>query len=174
MTTLPAVPHTLVPRMQLVHSLLEGAVDAGDEYVAAACRRLIARGPKSGGGGTTTRRTGRWSGTSPRSWTASAVSGVGLPARKPRLPALTAEHRRALALLAACHEPCAEAIMLAHGFRVPLLVELVRAGYASTHPIRMNGWARADRGRRGKHAPGWRPELTRISVVRTSDEGEMR
>ncbi len=35
------VPYTLVPRMRIVQSMLEGALDVGDEYVAAACRKLI-------------------------------------------------------------------------------------------------------------------------------------
>ena len=38
------------------------------------------------------------------------------------------DRRRALELLASCRDGCIEAIMLAHGFIVPLMVELVRAG----------------------------------------------
>jgi hypothetical protein len=41
------------------------------------------------------------------------------------------DRRRALELLASCPEGCTEAIMLAHGFTIPQMVELVRAGLAS-------------------------------------------
>jgi hypothetical protein len=42
------------------------------------------------------------------------------------------DRRRALDLLADCpQEGCAEAVMLAHGFSVPQLVDLVRAGLAT-------------------------------------------
>jgi hypothetical protein len=41
------------------------------------------------------------------------------------------DRRRALELLASCREGCTEAIMLAHGFTVEQMVELVRAGLAS-------------------------------------------
>jgi hypothetical protein len=36
-----------------------------------------------------------------------------------------------LELLAACRDGCSEAIMLAHGFTIAQMVELVRAGLAS-------------------------------------------
>ena len=39
--------------------------------------------------------------------------------------------RRALELLASCRDGCTEALMLAHGFTVAQMVELVRAGLAS-------------------------------------------
>jgi hypothetical protein len=39
--------------------------------------------------------------------------------------------RRALELLAASRDGCTESMMLAHGFDIPLLVELVRAGLAT-------------------------------------------
>ena len=35
--TEPAQP----PRMVVIESILEGAVDVGDDYIASACRRLI-------------------------------------------------------------------------------------------------------------------------------------
>jgi hypothetical protein len=41
------------------------------------------------------------------------------------------DRRRALELLAASHDGATEAIMLAHGFTVEQLVELVRTGLAS-------------------------------------------
>jgi hypothetical protein len=46
------------------------------------------------------------------------------PSRR-RLP--KPDRRRALELLASCRDGCTEAIMLAHGFTIPLMVELVRA-----------------------------------------------
>jgi hypothetical protein len=39
--------------------------------------------------------------------------------------------RRALELLASCREGCTEAILLAHGFTVEQMVELVRDGLAT-------------------------------------------
>jgi len=41
------------------------------------------------------------------------------------------DRRRALELLAASPDGCTEAIMRAHGFTVPQMVELVRAGLAT-------------------------------------------
>jgi hypothetical protein len=38
------------------------------------------------------------------------------------------DHRRALAMLASCREGCTEAIMLAHGFTVEQMVDLVEDG----------------------------------------------
>jgi hypothetical protein len=38
------------------------------------------------------------------------------------------DRRRALELLASCRDGCTEAIMIAHGFTVAQMVELVRAG----------------------------------------------
>ena len=46
------------------------------------------------------------------------------------------ERRRALELLAASPDGCTEAIMLAHGFPVPLLVDLCIAGLAIATPER--------------------------------------
>jgi hypothetical protein len=39
--------------------------------------------------------------------------------------------RRALALLAGSRDGCTEAVMLAHGFTVPQMVALIRAGLAT-------------------------------------------
>jgi hypothetical protein len=47
------------------------------------------------------------------------------------------DHRRALELLAASRDGCTEALMLAHGFTIPLTVELVRAGLATVHAQRV-------------------------------------
>src|SRR6266446_1264054 len=41
------------------------------------------------------------------------------------------DRRRALELLASCRDGCTEAIMLAHGFTIDQMVELVRAGLAT-------------------------------------------
>jgi hypothetical protein len=38
---------------------------------------------------------------------------------------------RALELLASCRDGCTEAMMLAHGFKTEMLVEMVNAGLAS-------------------------------------------
>jgi hypothetical protein len=51
------------------------------------------------------------------------------PLRRRRAP--KPDRRRALELLASCRDGCTEAIMLAHGFTVPQMVELVRAGLAT-------------------------------------------
>jgi hypothetical protein len=48
--------------------------------------------------------------------------------RRRRLP--KPDRRRALELLASCRDGCTEAMMLAHGFTIPQMVELVRAGLA--------------------------------------------
>jgi hypothetical protein len=55
---------------------------------------------------------------------------VGTPRR--RASKRNAERRRALELLAASPDGCSEAIMLAHGFTVDFLVELIRTGMATT------------------------------------------
>jgi hypothetical protein len=47
------------------------------------------------------------------------------------------DRRRALELLASCRGGCSEAIMLAHGFTVEQLVELVRAGLATARAQRV-------------------------------------
>jgi hypothetical protein len=46
-----------------------------------------------------------------------------------RIPKPT--RRRALELLASCRDGCTEAIMLAHGFSIDMMVELVNAGLAT-------------------------------------------
>jgi hypothetical protein len=42
------------------------------------------------------------------------------------------DRQRALALLASCPDGCPEALMVAHGFSIELMVELVGEGLAST------------------------------------------
>jgi hypothetical protein len=49
----------------------------------------------------------------------------------------TPDHRRALELLASSPDGCTEALLLANGFAVELLVELVRAGLTNVEPERM-------------------------------------
>jgi hypothetical protein len=44
------------------------------------------------------------------------------------------DRRRALELLASCPDGCTEAIMLAHGFTIEQMVELVRTGLATLLP----------------------------------------
>jgi hypothetical protein len=51
-----------------------------------------------------------------------------MPSRK-HIPKAT--RRRALELLAGSRDGCTEAIMLAHGFKTEMLVEMVNAGLAS-------------------------------------------
>ena len=53
------------------------------------------------------------------------------------------ERRRALELLAASPEGCSEAIMLAHGFALDFLVELIRTGMATTRTERVVAGGRA-------------------------------
>src|SRR5262245_7418296 len=63
-----------------------------------------------------------------------------LPNKKGAMPATYSrrrrgpkpERRRALELLAASPDGCSEAIMLAHGFTVEFLVDLIRTGVATT------------------------------------------
>jgi hypothetical protein len=49
--------------------------------------------------------------------------------RRQRLP--KPDRRRALELLASCRDGCTESIMVAHGFTIPQMVELVHAGLAT-------------------------------------------
>jgi hypothetical protein len=53
------------------------------------------------------------------------------------------ERRRALELLAASPDGCSEAIILAHGFTVDFLVELIRTGMATTRTERVIASGRA-------------------------------
>jgi hypothetical protein len=48
------------------------------------------------------------------------------PRRRPK-----PDRRHALELLASCRDGCTEAIMLAHGFSIDMMVELVSVGLAS-------------------------------------------
>ncbi len=55
-----------------------------------------------------------------------------VPRQKPN-----AERRRALELLAASRDGCTEAVMIAHGFTVQQMVDLVRAGLATAKTERV-------------------------------------
>jgi hypothetical protein len=61
-----------------------------------------------------------------------------MPRRK-HLP--KSDRRRALELLACCRDGCTEALMLAHGFSIGMMVELVNAGLATATTER--AWSRA-------------------------------
>jgi hypothetical protein len=67
-------------------------------------------------------------------------------------PPSKADRRRALELLASCRDGCSEALMLAHGFTVAQMVELVQARLAS---------AGAERMRAGKHEM----EIARVRIT---------
>jgi hypothetical protein len=58
-----------------------------------------------------------------------------MPTGRKRSPPAT--RRRALELLAASRDGCTEAIMLAHGFSIDLMVELINAGLATAQTERM-------------------------------------
>jgi hypothetical protein len=47
------------------------------------------------------------------------------------------QRRRALELLEASIDGCTEAIMLAHGFSIDMMVELINAGLATAKPERI-------------------------------------
>jgi len=55
----------------------------------------------------------------------------------PTPPPSRRKRRRALELLETSLNGCTEAIMLAHGFKIELLVELVQAGLATASTERM-------------------------------------
>jgi hypothetical protein len=55
-----------------------------------------------------------------------------MPPHKPRRRrSPKPDRRRGLELLASCRDGCTEAIMLAHGFTIDMMVELVNAGLAT-------------------------------------------
>ena len=60
-----------------------------------------------------------------------------MPSRK-----LSVDQRRALTVLADSPDGCTEAILLAHGFKLALLVELVRDGLASATSDRVRAGTR--------------------------------
>ena len=67
------------------------------------------------------------------------TAGAGKPGRRAisvsaRKLGLSAEQRRALWLLAGSLHGCTEAILLAHGFTIEMLIVLVRDGFATATP----------------------------------------
>jgi hypothetical protein len=64
------------------------------------------------------------------------MSSVGNPRRNARKRNPPATRRRALELLAASRDGATEAIMLAHGFTIDFLVELIGAGLAMAKETR--------------------------------------
>jgi hypothetical protein len=52
------------------------------------------------------------------------MSSVGNPRRNARKRVAPATRRRALELLASCRDGCTEAVMLAHGFSIGLIINL--------------------------------------------------
>src|SRR5262245_42680670 len=56
------------------------------------------------------------------------------PSRRRRGP--KPNRRRALELLASCPDGCTETLMVAHGFTPELMIELLRAGFATAQPER--------------------------------------
>jgi hypothetical protein len=63
-----------------------------------------------------------------------------MPASPPRKPALKADHRRALALLAGSRDGCTEALFLAHGFTAKLIEAPGAAGHVTVATTHMR-WA---------------------------------
>jgi hypothetical protein len=79
------------------------------------------------------------------------MSSVGNRRRNARKRNPPATRRRALELLAGSPDGCTEALMLAHGFTVKQMVELVRAGLATAQVERVVAVATlqiTDKGRR--------------------------
>src|SRR5262245_13855810 len=68
------------------------------------------------------------------------------------MPTTKQQRRRALELLEASIDGCTEAIMLAYGFKIELLIELINAGFATTSIERMV-------------AGGRRIEVTRLRIT---------
>jgi hypothetical protein len=83
------------------------------------------------------------------------MSLVGNPRYGARKRVTPATRRRALELLASCRGGCTEAMMLAHGFTIAQVVELVNAGL---------GTAKAERVATGGKS-------TEIARVRITDAG---
>jgi hypothetical protein len=71
------------------------------------------------------------------------MSLVGNPRRNARKRIPPATRRRALELLAASPDGATEALLLAHGLTIDLLVELVRAGLATAKAERVMAGGRS-------------------------------
>jgi hypothetical protein len=70
------------------------------------------------------------------------MTAVSKQGRKHR-PKPHRRRRRALELLASCADGCTEAILIAHGFTVEQMVELVRIGHATAQTERVIAGGRA-------------------------------
>jgi hypothetical protein len=64
-----------------------------------------------------------------------AMGSRSMPTHRRKRPPAT--RRRALELLTSCRDGCTEAIMLAHGFTVEQMVEIIRAGLATAQTERV-------------------------------------
>src|SRR2546429_8406081 len=92
------------------------------------------------------------------------MSSIGNPRRNARKRNPPATRRRALELLAGSRDGATEAIMLAHGFSVEQMVDLVRAGLATAKAGRVVAGRTAlvarvritEAGRRVVGKPWWR------------------
>jgi hypothetical protein len=65
------------------------------------------------------------------------MSSVGNPRRNARKRIPPATRPRALELLAASRDGCTEAIMIAHGFSIDMMVEMINTGLASASTERV-------------------------------------
>jgi hypothetical protein len=79
-----------------------------------------------------------------------------MPTSNPNPKPAPADFRRALTLLAASADGATEAILLAHGFAVELLADLVRTGLATAHYERVFAGKRAIR-------------VTRVKITKTGE-----
>src|SRR5262249_15953133 len=75
------------------------------------------------------------------------------------------DRRRALELLAASRDGCTEAIMMAHGFTVAQMGELVRAGLASATAERVAAGRTHGRGRAGTDHRNRSASITAVRVI---------
>jgi hypothetical protein len=88
------------------------------------------------------------------------MSSVGNPRRNARTRNPPATRRRALELLAASRDGATQAIMLAHGFSVEQMVDLVRAGLATAKAERVMVGSRSMQVTRVRNHRGGRRALT--------------
>src|SRR5215831_14563549 len=71
------------------------------------------------------------------------------------MPTTKQQRRRALELLEASIDGCTEAIMLAYGFKIELLIELINAGFATTSIERIVAGGAPDRSHPPADYRGW-------------------
>src|SRR5258708_39736260 len=77
-----------------------------------------------------------------------------------------ADRRRALELLASCRDGCMEAIMLAHGFSIDMMVEMVNAGLASVTTERASDRGRPAADHQGRAARAKNREVEPMAAKR--------